>query len=49
MLMGAIANMRPDLWAGIIGAVPFVDVLNTMSDTNPPLDAARMARMGQSA
>jgi oligopeptidase B len=37
MLMGAIANMRPDLWTGIIGAVPFVDVLNTMSDTSLPL------------
>jgi oligopeptidase B len=37
MLMGAIANMRPDLWAGIIGAVPFVDVLNTMSDITLPL------------
>ncbi len=37
MLMGAIANMRPDLWAGIIGAVPFVDVLNTMSDVTLPL------------
>jgi len=37
MLMGAIANMRPELWAGIIGAVPFVDVLNTMSDTSLPL------------
>jgi len=37
MLMGAIANMRPELWAGIIGAVPFVDVLNTMSDISLPL------------
>ena len=37
MLMGAIANMRPDLWAGIIGAVPFVDVLNTISDATLPL------------
>ena len=37
MLMGAIANLRPDLWAGIIGAVPFVDVLNTMSDASLPL------------
>ncbi|MEO8812831.1 MAG: S9 family peptidase [Caulobacteraceae bacterium] len=37
MLMGAAANMRPELWAGIIGAVPFVDVLNTMSDTSLPL------------
>ena len=37
MLMGAIANMRPDLWGAIIAAVPFVDVLNTMSDTSLPL------------
>jgi oligopeptidase B len=37
MLMGAIANMRPELWAGVIGGVPFVDVLNTMSDTSLPL------------
>ncbi len=37
MLMGAVANLRPDLWSGIIAAVPFVDVLNTMSDTSLPL------------
>jgi len=37
MLMGAINNMRPDLWGGVIGQVPFVDVLNTMSDTSLPL------------
>ncbi|MFN3229733.1 MAG: S9 family peptidase [Asticcacaulis sp.] len=37
LLMGAITNLRPDLWAGVIGAVPFVDVLNTMSDTSLPL------------
>ncbi len=37
MLMGAVANLRPDLWAGVIGAVPFVDVLNTMSDASLPL------------
>lgn len=37
LLMGAITNMRPDLFAGIIGAVPFVDVINTMSDTSLPL------------
>jgi oligopeptidase B len=37
MLMGAINNMRPDLWAGVIGGVPFVDIINTMSDTSLPL------------
>ena len=37
LLMGAINNLRPDLWAGVIGGVPFIDVLNTMSDTSLPL------------
>ena len=37
MLMGAIANLRPDLWGAIIADVPFVDVLNTMSDEDLPL------------
>ncbi|MBX9706974.1 MAG: S9 family peptidase [Caulobacteraceae bacterium] len=37
LLMGAVVNMRPELWAGIIGQVPFVDVINTMSDTSLPL------------
>lgn len=37
LLMGAVTNMRPDLWAGVIGSVPFVDVINTMSDTSLPL------------
>ncbi|MBL8543694.1 MAG: S9 family peptidase [Hyphomonadaceae bacterium] len=37
LLMGAITNMRPDLWAGVTGGVPFVDVLNTMSDDSLPL------------
>jgi oligopeptidase B len=37
MLMGAVANLRPDLWGAVMAAVPFVDVLNTMSDTTLPL------------
>jgi oligopeptidase B len=37
MLVGAVANLRPDLWGAIVAAVPFVDVLNTMSDTSLPL------------
>lgn len=37
LLMGAVANLRPELWAGIIAAVPFVDVVNTMSDVSLPL------------
>lgn len=37
MLMGAVANMRPGLFAGIVAEVPFVDVLNTMLDDTLPL------------
>ena len=37
LLMGAAANMDPELFGGIIAAVPFVDVLNTMSDESLPL------------
>ncbi len=37
MLMGAVANMAPDLFLGLIANVPFVDVLNTMLDKDLPL------------
>jgi oligopeptidase B len=37
MLMGAVANMSPELFLGLIAEVPFVDVLNTMLDDTLPL------------
>ncbi len=37
MLMGAVANMAPHLFAGIVAEVPFVDVLNTILDDTLPL------------
>jgi oligopeptidase B len=37
LLMGAITNMRPDLWRGVVSAVPFVDVITTMLDETIPL------------
>lgn len=37
LLMGAVANMAPDMWNGIVAQVPFVDVVNTMLDESIPL------------
>ncbi len=37
MLMGAVVNMRPDLFKAIVAQVPFVDVLNTICDDTLPL------------
>lgn len=37
LLMGAVANMAPALFAGVAAQVPFVDMLNTMSDVSLPL------------
>ncbi|MCI4677983.1 S9 family peptidase [Rhodoblastus acidophilus] len=37
LLMGAVANMAPDLFGGIIAEVPFVDVVNTICDASLPL------------
>ena len=46
LLMGAVANMRPDLFAGIIARVPFVDALNTMLDDSLPLTASDTPEWG---
>jgi len=37
LLMGAVVNMAPDMWHGVIAQVPFVDVVNTMLDESIPL------------
>lgn len=49
LLMGAIINMRPDLWKGIIAAVPFVDVVTTMSDPTIPLTTNEYDEWGNPA
>lgn len=46
LLMGAITNMRPDLWQGIISAVPFVDVVTTMLDETIPLTTGEFDEWG---
>ncbi|MDP3913699.1 MAG: S9 family peptidase [Bacteroidota bacterium] len=37
LLMGAVINMAPEMWNGIVAQVPFVDVVNTMLDESIPL------------
>jgi len=46
LLMGAIANMNPELYNGIIAAVPFVDVISTMLDESIPLTTGEFDEWG---
>jgi oligopeptidase B len=46
LLMGVVANLRPDLWNGIIAHVPFVDVITTMLDDTLPLTAGEYDEWG---
>jgi oligopeptidase B len=46
LLMGAVANMRPDLFKAIVAEVPFVDVINTMLDDTLPLTAQEWEQWG---
>jgi oligopeptidase B len=49
LLMGAVANLRPDLYAGIVAEVPFVDVITTMSDPSVPLTTLEYEEWGNPA
>lgn len=46
LLMGAVMNLRPDLYHGIIATVPFVDVVTTMLDTSIPLTTGEFDEWG---
>jgi oligopeptidase B len=46
LLMGAVTNMRPDLFRMVISHVPFVDVLNTMLDASLPLTVGEYEEWG---
>jgi oligopeptidase B len=46
LLMGAVVNMRPDLFRVVISQVPFVDVMNTMLDPTLPLTTGEYIEWG---
>jgi oligopeptidase B len=46
LLMGAVTNMRPDLFKAVVAQVPFVDVLNTMLDASLPLTTSEYIEWG---
>jgi len=46
LLVGAVTNMRPDLFKAVVSQVPFVDVLNTMLDASLPLTTSEYIEWG---
>ena len=46
LLMGAVTNMRPDLFKAVVSRVPFVDVINTMLDESLPLTVGEFEEWG---
>ena len=46
LLMGAVVNLRPDLFKGVVAQVPFVDVVTTMLDSNIPLTTGEYDEWG---
>lgn len=49
LLMGAVTNMRPDLFKGVVAGVPFVDVVTTMLDESIPLTTFEYDEWGNPA
>ena len=49
LLVGAVANMRPELFKAVLAYVPFVDVINTMSDPTLPLTTQEYIEWGNPA
>jgi oligopeptidase B len=46
LLMGAVTNLRPDLWQAVVAEVPFLDVITTMSDPSLPLTVTEWEEWG---
>ncbi len=46
LLMGAVTNLRPELWTAVVAEVPFVDCLTTMQDPTLPLTATEWEEWG---
>ena len=46
LLVGAVMNMRPDLFKAVVAQVPFVDVINTMLDASLPLTTSEYLEWG---